>query len=396
MADLKYSSKIEKLAEQVGFWIAKNNAVLIFGAEKDSDSLSTAACRGAKRAKGFTIGVTYGKGLNVYEKNVDVVIASGLERGGGREFPLVLSCDAIIALSGGSGTLTEIAIAYQANIPIVVLDNTGGWSKKLANTYLDERKRIKIETVKNPREAVNKAIRLASTPKDDSKLMVLTSVHGDEKIGKKVLSKLEKDGYKIPWMIANERADKGNKRFIDADLNRIAPGNKNSKPYESRRAFELVQKLSKYENVIDIHGTISDSGIFTIVTNPTPANLMLAGCLPIKNVVIWPSKDKAKGPLVSFVKRGVEIECGPKNSRLIEKNLYEILKLFAMNGIKLENSDLNSKNIFKVYGKLPKKINQPIKDFKKVTLEGETFYPLLVDQYEKIKCYKMRKINILQ
>lgn len=160
-ADLKYSKNFEKMAEEIGYWVAKNGAALIFGAEKDYDSLSTAACRGAKKAGGFTIGITYRKGLDIFEKkNVDIVIASGLERGGGRELTLVLSCDAIIALNGGSGTLTEIAIAYQADIPVVVLKNSGGWSKKLAGIYLDERKRIKIETANSPKEAVEKAIKL--------------------------------------------------------------------------------------------------------------------------------------------------------------------------------------------------------------------------------------------
>lgn len=151
----------------IGYWIAKNKATLIFGAEKDYDSLSTAACRGAKRAHGLTIGITYGKGFDIFEKkNVDVIIASGLERGGGRELTLVLSCDAIIALSGGSGTLTEIAIAYQANIPIVVLKNTGGWSERLEGCYLDERNTIIIEVSKNPKEAVNLAIKLAKKRTD--------------------------------------------------------------------------------------------------------------------------------------------------------------------------------------------------------------------------------------
>jgi uncharacterized protein (TIGR00725 family) len=159
-ADLRYSKKIEKLAEEIGFWIAKKKAILIFGAEKDTDSLSTAACRGAKKAEGLTVGVTYGKGLEVMEGNVDVIIASGLERGGGRELVLVLSCDAIICISGGSGTLTEIAIAYQANIPIVALRNTGGWSNKLAGKFLDDRNRIKVEAVDNPKKAVELAIKL--------------------------------------------------------------------------------------------------------------------------------------------------------------------------------------------------------------------------------------------
>jgi len=93
-------------------------------------------------------------------KDADVVIATGLERGGGRELPLVLSCDGIIAISGGSGTLTEIAIAYQANIPVVVLKNSGGWSEKLTGLYLDKRKRMKIESAKTPKEAVKKIISL--------------------------------------------------------------------------------------------------------------------------------------------------------------------------------------------------------------------------------------------
>lgn len=161
-ADLRYSKEFERWAEEIGYRVAQRGAALLFGAEKDYDSLSTAACRGAKRAGGLTIGVTYGRGLDIFEKkNVDVVIASGLERGGGRELALVLSCDAIIALNGGSGTLTEIAIAYQANIPVVVLAKSGGWSEKLAEQYLDARKRLKIRSAPTPEAAVTLAFQLA-------------------------------------------------------------------------------------------------------------------------------------------------------------------------------------------------------------------------------------------
>ena len=161
-ADLNYTKDLEKLAEEVGYYVAKKGAVLMFGAEKDGDSLSTAACRGAKKAGGFTIGVTYGKGLEIFEKeNVDVVIVSGMERGGGRELALVLSCDAIITINGGSGTLTEMVIAYQANIPIITIKGSGGWSEKLAGEYIDARKRIKIEVADDPEKAVELAISLS-------------------------------------------------------------------------------------------------------------------------------------------------------------------------------------------------------------------------------------------
>lgn len=161
-ADLKYTKKIENLAETIGSLIAEAGATLVFGAEKDSDSLSTAACRGAKSKGGFTVGITYEKGKKIWEKDMaDFVVASGLVRGGGRETTLVLSCDAVIAISGGSGTLTELAVAYQADIPMVAMIGTGGWSEKLANSYIDGRKRRKTFAAKTAEDAVKIAIREA-------------------------------------------------------------------------------------------------------------------------------------------------------------------------------------------------------------------------------------------
>ena len=140
-ADLQYSKDVENAAEKLGELIAQQDGILFFGAEKDVDSLSTAACRGAKKHGGLTVGITYGKGKDIMEKEADIIIPCGLERGGGRELVLVLSCDAIITISGGSGTLTETAIAYQADIPMIALKGFGGWSDKLADTYLDGRER---------------------------------------------------------------------------------------------------------------------------------------------------------------------------------------------------------------------------------------------------------------
>lgn len=161
-ADLGYADVIEKLAYDIGGYVAKNNAILVFGAEKDTDSLSTAACRGAKAAGGLTVGITYGKDKAIWQEDADVIIPTGLDRGGGREFVLALSCDVVIAISGGSGTLTEIAVAYQANIPIVTLQGVGGWSDKLSNTFLDDRNRVKCISASSAEDAVTKAIHAAT------------------------------------------------------------------------------------------------------------------------------------------------------------------------------------------------------------------------------------------
>lgn len=158
-ADLVYAAEAEMAATELGRLIAESGNVLLFGAEKDSDSLSTAAARGAKKAGGLTVGVTYGKGQAIWQPEcADVIIPSGLERGGGRELVLVLSCDVVIAISGGSGTLTELAIAYQADIPMVALTGFGGWADKLAGSYFDGRNRRKVEVATCPKQAIQLAL----------------------------------------------------------------------------------------------------------------------------------------------------------------------------------------------------------------------------------------------
>jgi uncharacterized protein (TIGR00725 family) len=155
-SDLNYSKEAEEFAADLGKKIAKQNYTLVYGAEKDINSLPTIAAKAALEEGATTVGITYEKGMNLFENSASsVVIATGLIRGGGRETTLMLSCDAVIAISGGSGTLNEICVAYQANIPVVVVDIFGGWSKKLANEYLDDRKRYRCISVKSSSEAMN-------------------------------------------------------------------------------------------------------------------------------------------------------------------------------------------------------------------------------------------------
>jgi uncharacterized protein (TIGR00725 family) len=109
-ADLNYSNETEQFAKELGRLIAKSNNILVYGAEKEYTSLSTEAAKEASKNKGITVGITGGKGKNVYgEFRPTVLIPCGLEIGGGREFTLIQTCDVIIAISGGSGTLTESA-----------------------------------------------------------------------------------------------------------------------------------------------------------------------------------------------------------------------------------------------------------------------------------------------
>ena len=159
-ADLKYSKDALKFAKKLGKLIAESGNILVYGAEKGYTSLSTEAAKVASKNKGITVGVASGKDKNVFGKyRPTVLINSGLEIGGGREFTLVLSCDVIIAISGGSGTLTEMAIAYQANIPIIVVDKFGGWANELSDKFFDDRKRLRCISAKTEEEALKLAIK---------------------------------------------------------------------------------------------------------------------------------------------------------------------------------------------------------------------------------------------
>lgn len=159
-ADLNYGEDALNFVKQLGKLIAQSNNILVYGAEKEYSSLSTNAAIEASKNGGLTVGVTGGKYKEVYgEFRPDVLIPCGLEIGGGREFTLVLSCDVIIAISGGSGTLTEMAIAYQAGIPIITVSKFGGWAQKVSNTFIDDRKRLKCIEVTSPEEALAEAVK---------------------------------------------------------------------------------------------------------------------------------------------------------------------------------------------------------------------------------------------
>jgi uncharacterized protein (TIGR00725 family) len=105
-SDIKYSIEAEKLAFEIGREIALARAALLFGIDADMDTLPTMAMRCAKSCGGTTIGIAIDRNKSVFmDDKPDIVICSGLGGDGGREYSLAVSCDAMIAIGGGSGTL---------------------------------------------------------------------------------------------------------------------------------------------------------------------------------------------------------------------------------------------------------------------------------------------------
>lgn len=162
MGDIKLKRSLKDLARELGQEIAQNKATLLLSFESDFESLSLIAAQEAQKTGGKTIAFIWGDKKQDLPQLQSLQVVTGQNRGGGREFSFILSCDVVIAISGGSGTLMEIAMAYQANIPVVVIKNSGGWSQELAGRFLDDRKRQKIISAENAHEAIKQALKLGT------------------------------------------------------------------------------------------------------------------------------------------------------------------------------------------------------------------------------------------
>ena len=79
-----------------------------------------AACRGAKRGGGTTVGILPGSERHAANEYVDVAVPTGLAEG--RNALVVRAADAVVAVAGAYGTLSEIALALRAGTPVVGLD----------------------------------------------------------------------------------------------------------------------------------------------------------------------------------------------------------------------------------------------------------------------------------
>jgi hypothetical protein len=108
-------------AEEVGYQIAQRKAILICGG---LGGVMEAACRGAKQEGGTTIGVLPGIDKFSANKFVDIPIVTGI--GEARNSIIVRTADALIAIGGKYGTLSEIAFALAFGKPIVGLQTWQG------------------------------------------------------------------------------------------------------------------------------------------------------------------------------------------------------------------------------------------------------------------------------
>lgn len=142
------STEIAELAYQVGKNIAREGAILVCGG---LGGVMDAAAHGAKEEKGLTVGILPGETRDGASTYLDVVLPTGI--GYARNVLVVQAVDAVIAVGGEYGTLSEIGFALKLGKPVVGLKT---WK------FDKEGKRVQdIITAESPEDAVKRAMMLA-------------------------------------------------------------------------------------------------------------------------------------------------------------------------------------------------------------------------------------------
>ena len=124
-----------------------------------------AASRGAQTSPhhvdGGVIGVLPTLDPNSGNPWLDIVVPTGMQFA--RNTLLVAMADVVIAVAGGAGTLSEIALAWQHGTPVIALDQGEGWSAKLAGTRLDDRNAQAIVSAPDAPGAIHHATQLVKS-----------------------------------------------------------------------------------------------------------------------------------------------------------------------------------------------------------------------------------------
>ena len=114
------SRELYEIAEEVGRIAAGRGAVVACGG---LGGVMEAACRGAVEAGGTTIGLLPGTEKHRANQWVSIPIPTGM--GEARNVLVVRVADAIVAVGGKFGTLSEIALALKLGKPLVAIQSWG-------------------------------------------------------------------------------------------------------------------------------------------------------------------------------------------------------------------------------------------------------------------------------
>lgn len=117
---------------------------------------------------------------------------------------------------------------------------------------------------------------------------VIACIHGEESCGWEAIQKFRESDYKLKKplkvILANEEAFEIGERYIDADMNRVFPGDPESDIHEEKLAYRLESEIEELK-VLDIHSTASREAPFGIIVGDNSEEIELAKSAGIEQLV---------------------------------------------------------------------------------------------------------------
>lgn len=132
------SKKLYKFSYSLGLFLGKKGVTIINGGMQGTMEAVSKGVKHSCTSQSKVVGILPFENKENANQYLDIIIPTGI--GFARNSVLVLSSDILIALGGGAGTLNEISYAWQFGKKVFCYTETDGWSNKLANQDLDNRK----------------------------------------------------------------------------------------------------------------------------------------------------------------------------------------------------------------------------------------------------------------
>ncbi|UPS91391.1 TIGR00725 family protein [Bizionia sp. M204] len=132
------SKELYEFAYALGVYLGQKEFTVINGGMQGTMEAVSKGVKSVKDTKCKVVGILPFEDGQKANKYLDITIPTGI--GFARNSVLVLSSNVLIALGGGAGTLNEISYAWQFGKKVFCYTGAEGWSKKLANQNLDNRK----------------------------------------------------------------------------------------------------------------------------------------------------------------------------------------------------------------------------------------------------------------
>ena len=255
-------------------------------------------------------------------------------------------------------------------------------------------------------------------------LAVVAGIHGDEPCGVRAVERLlaeEPDVDRpVKLIIANEEALEAGERFLEADLNRVFPGDPEGDTHESRLARELAREVQDC-TVLALHSTQSYAEPIAVIDTVDEIARSFAPLLPVD--VLIETDNYTDGRLVEYA-HTIEMECGLQGTEEAAENAYWLTRAFlaAANALsvpavddRLAQPERGEVEVFRLDGPIAKppggKYDVVVPNFERVEAgerfaiaDGEAltadepFYPVLLsaEGYDDIFGYAAEAVGTLE